>query len=323
MRITLSAEEIIQVEKVTRAQSQSKTWFDQRAGRITASRMHRVVHTSRSSPSLSLIKTICYPEIFSSKATDWGCTHEERAQIRFVNYQMPFHDSLSVSASGLFLNGMWPFLGASPDGIVNCSCCGTGLLEIKCPYSHAGKTISSAVSDSNFCLESIDGKVTLKRNHTYYYQVQTQLYVCGEDFCDFCVCLFKSDEADDLFVERIFPDSGLWDVCLQKSTLFFQEVILLELVGKRYTSTSYRLSKPFSAAANAIEPNVSTSISPLPDTSSTSSCGNSVGSKHAHQACCKPGCSYVLMLRQCGCGHSFHHICTSDELGKMCACCFS
>ena len=29
----------------------------------------------------------------------------------------------------------YPFLGASPDGLVCCSCCGKGLLEIKCPYS--------------------------------------------------------------------------------------------------------------------------------------------------------------------------------------------
>ena len=29
-----------------------------------------------------------------------------------------------------------PRLGASPDGVVQCECCGNGVLEIKCPYMY-------------------------------------------------------------------------------------------------------------------------------------------------------------------------------------------
>ena len=43
---------------------------------------------------------------------------------------------------------------------------------------------------------------------------------------------------DEFFVERVFPDSALWDVCVERPRLFFQDVLLPELVGKRYTSTS-------------------------------------------------------------------------------------
>eukprot|EP00117_Sycon_ciliatum_P042436 scpid97531/ scgid0645/ len=41
------------------------------------------------------------------------------------------------------------------------------------------------------------------------------------------------------------------------------------------------------------------------------------------KACCKSGCSYSLDLRPCRCGHHFHHICTTDEDGKLCACCYT
>ena len=40
--------------------------------------------------------------------------------------------------------------------------------------------------------------------------------------------------------------------------------------------------------------------------------------------CCKLGCSLppALVLRLCGrCHHHFHHLCTTDELGKSCRCC--
>ena len=72
---------------------------------------------------------------------------------------MAHHDSLAVSASRLVLNETWPFLGASPDGIVNGSCCGKGLVEIKCPYKHRRSTITSAIDDLQFCLALVDSKV--------------------------------------------------------------------------------------------------------------------------------------------------------------------
>ena len=42
------------------------------------------------------------------------------------------HVNHSVNLAGLILNPDFLYLGASPDGIVNCSCCGVGCLEIKC-----------------------------------------------------------------------------------------------------------------------------------------------------------------------------------------------
>ena len=46
------------------------------------------------------------------------------------------HVNHSVDLSGVILNPDFPYLGASPDGIVNCSCCGVGCLEIKCPSKY-------------------------------------------------------------------------------------------------------------------------------------------------------------------------------------------
>ena len=43
--------------------------------------MHSVLHTNSDMPSVSLIKSICYPGSyrFSVGATKWGCQHETLA----------------------------------------------------------------------------------------------------------------------------------------------------------------------------------------------------------------------------------------------------
>ena len=38
---------------------------------------------------------------------------------------------ISVSDSGLFVSTEHPYLGASPDGLATCDCCGAGGCEIK------------------------------------------------------------------------------------------------------------------------------------------------------------------------------------------------
>ncbi|KAK3874010.1 hypothetical protein Pcinc_021029 [Petrolisthes cinctipes] len=51
---------IDEIERVTRKQNKSRVWYQQQAGRVTASNLQKVVHTSASNPAPSLIKTICY-----------------------------------------------------------------------------------------------------------------------------------------------------------------------------------------------------------------------------------------------------------------------
>ena len=44
------------------------------------------------------------------------------------------HDGFSLSVSGFVVNPAWPFLGAFPDSVISCTCCGDGALEIKGPF---------------------------------------------------------------------------------------------------------------------------------------------------------------------------------------------
>ena len=98
----------------------------------------------------------------------------------YFKNQYKNHQNLEIRDSGLCINPEWPFIGASPDGIISCQCHGKGVFEVKRPYCHRDDTIECAVNkDAKCCLQKHDdGSIHLDHEHAYYYQVQTQLFVC-------------------------------------------------------------------------------------------------------------------------------------------------
>ena len=173
LNLTVTVEMAASVKKEARAQTKSNLWFTNRAGRITSSRMKAVCHTNSTKPAQSLV--ICYPlELsFSSKETEWGQKQEKSARDLYFKKQRLCHEELTIVDSGLVINPQWPFMAASPDGVINCTYNeeGRGVLETKCPYTHRFESIEeSASNDRNLCLkEEQDGSFHLDRTHAYYY----------------------------------------------------------------------------------------------------------------------------------------------------------
>ncbi|CAH3121722.1 unnamed protein product, partial [Porites lobata] len=68
----ITDEEVRLIEEDTRSQSKGSSFYRHRAGRIGASISKAACHTNPAQPSQSLIKTICYPNIFtfSTEATN-------------------------------------------------------------------------------------------------------------------------------------------------------------------------------------------------------------------------------------------------------------
>jgi len=112
------------------------------------------------------------------------------------------HLEFEVSDTGFFIDCCTPYLGATPDAISNCACCGKGVIEIKCPYCQRSG-LPDTDEDTRFCLESENDIRKLRTDHTYYFQVQLQMHVCAVDHADFVVWTEK-----DIFVERINKDAS-------------------------------------------------------------------------------------------------------------------
>ena len=157
------------VEKWARAHANSKKWFGYTSGRITASKVFSVVHTHDDRPSRSLIMSICYPESYKPwayqqpwelPAISWGCSHEEQGYNSYRNIMIQNHPDFQLAKSGLIITTEFPFIGAFPDGLVLCSCCGKGCVEIKCPFNQRDNYIFDAVENDNFYLTKMNNSKT-------------------------------------------------------------------------------------------------------------------------------------------------------------------
>ncbi|XP_060581209.1 uncharacterized protein LOC132737860 [Ruditapes philippinarum] len=217
--LTVTCEQAKNAEIITKQQFKCKEWHAFRHGRITASNVKLVCSGLEDKPALSTVKAICGTgSRFTNKATEWGIAHEREALLKYRRDVSPLHDDLKVDNSGLFISPAHPHLGASPDGIVSCSCCGDGLVEIKCPYS---------VKDGNVKdLEYLDKNMALKHQHKYMYQVQTQLLVTNKLYCEFVIWT-----KDECLIQRIEPLPVIQEEIVKKTTSYFKNVILLELTG--------------------------------------------------------------------------------------------
>lgn len=95
----------------------------------------------------------------------WGKKMEPLARQRFVDDEATRHTDFEVRLSGLVVNPQWPYLGASPDGVVSCPCCPQAVLKMKCPYKYRHTDLTT-VKDKDFYL---DRELKLKVDHAYYF----------------------------------------------------------------------------------------------------------------------------------------------------------
>ena len=143
------------IEKETMNQAKGKAFYRHRAGRIGASRSKAASHSDPSQPSQSLIKTICYPDIFkfSSAATRRGCKHEPLAIKKYENEMKLKQNNFQVKQCGTFINKEYPFLHSTPDFLCSCDCCGLGCGEVKCPYCIDDLDFDNYLFKKSSCLE--------------------------------------------------------------------------------------------------------------------------------------------------------------------------
>ena len=230
--IRITETQVSNVENETKGQYTNNKWFQVRARRISASVAKDVCSTKIEKPSISLVKKICYRQNFRTIATSWGIENEENAIKLYSSVMNDEHQDFCVIESGLIIHKDYPFTAASPDGVVNCLCCGNGCVEVKCPYRYKDLNISDIVADSKSYLKrNNNGAICLMETHSYMYQIQTQLLVTEYSYCDFFVYTNK-----DFIRIRILPNTLIMDEIREKVQHFFIKAILPELLGKYFTN---------------------------------------------------------------------------------------
>ena len=222
MKITET--DISNLKEVTVCQSGCTEWQAHRNGRITASNFHRVfsrANTLKKSPETNpeaLVNTLLgLSKPPDTKSLRHGKAMEPLAKKKYVAIAKKKHKKLTHKESGLHLMKESVYIGASPDLMINCSCCGDGLVEIKCPYSIAHeKPTADNLSYLEKHYESGETVIRLGLKTAYYYQVQGQMGVTGLNFCDFFVFTKFG-----YHLERIHFDLSFWENLLEKLTWFW------------------------------------------------------------------------------------------------------
>ena len=206
-----STEAAANLEKATVKQSKCTLWHNHRIGRITSSKMHRLFTLRPSTDRTCAVKEIIERHHVKTPAMTYGLQKESIARVAYTKYSRMFHDGFVCTESGLILDPELPYLGASPDGLVECDCCGKGCLEIKCLKTYEnGLPDPGTVSDipSNF---PIDDEYQLKKTHPYYTQVQGHMLVCKVGYCD----LYLWSKSNSTAV-RVFRDDNFIQELLNK-----------------------------------------------------------------------------------------------------------
>lgn len=113
---------------------------------------------------------------------------EEYCRVREVNHY----------PCGFLIHPDAPWMGSTPDGIVYDPEAQTvfGLVEIKCP------NVASYV-DCPY-IKISEGTHTLRKSHSYFWQIQGQMLISGLDWCDFVVYT-----QEDMFIQRIPRDNEI------------------------------------------------------------------------------------------------------------------
>ena len=112
------------IEKGSKLQSESQSWFAERRKRITASNFGLIMNRIKIKHPTSILKQLLEHKIFKSKACDWGKVNEKAAVTLYES-----SNNVKVTTCGLVINPRWPWLGCSPDGLLD-----DRTIEIKCPY---------------------------------------------------------------------------------------------------------------------------------------------------------------------------------------------
>lgn len=239
IKIQLSQEDICEIERLTRNQSRCDLWRWVRIGRITASIIDEVIRTSSVSvpKKMSLLKKICHPraEQLNCEAIMYGRINEPVAK-RAIQELFKLHSNVTYTECGVFVDQDRPFLAASPDLIMSCTCCGTATVEIKCPFRLSGKTSFNKqfrFEDLEYLARDGDSFI-LKRSHKYYMQVLAQIHVTNAAFGLFFVWTKEGNVC--IKIDRNEED---WNQACFKAEEYFRNIVLLELIANHYTKPSW------------------------------------------------------------------------------------
>uniref|UniRef100_A0A2S2N9F1 YqaJ viral recombinase domain-containing protein n=1 Tax=Schizaphis graminum TaxID=13262 RepID=A0A2S2N9F1_SCHGA len=199
-------------------------WYNERKIRLTASRFGKICKMRSNTSCKNVVHNILYAsDSLQTKSVQYGREMETLARQKFEQLSKE-----KVYENGLIIDPEFPFLAASPDGLIG----EHYLLEIKCPYS---------ARDSNDAIEAVNSKllqyckvegqeIKLKKEHVYYYQIMGQLHATKRKKCFFVIYTAKW-----ISIEEIYFDQSFWDSKMSEPLqTFYMKSLLPEIIDPQF-----------------------------------------------------------------------------------------
>jgi len=160
--VYVGEKERLSIYEESKGQSGNPKWYLAQKFRITASKVHKIVHARKPDTRLKYF----FESSLDIPSVRYGLEAEKRAKEKYE--EVTGNKAVQV---GLIIKKDQSWLAASPDGVINEK--ELLLLEIKCPSSCKNKNIDVPYL--------VNGE--LKKSHCYYTQIQIQMYVCNAKKC--------------------------------------------------------------------------------------------------------------------------------------------
>ena len=172
----------------------SEEWFQQRLGKVTASKIADIVAKTKSGYSTSRANYMAQlvverltgvkADSFTNAAMEWGTATEPLARAAYE-----LKNGVMVDEVAMIDHPTIPMSGASPDGLVG----EDGMIEIKCPNTATHlETLLSGEADKR-----------------YTYQMQWQMACTGRKWNDFVSFDPRMPDNLQLFIKRVERDDEL------------------------------------------------------------------------------------------------------------------
>lgn len=226
----------VEIEVNTRDQARDANWFMYRKNRFTASICNKIGDLTKKTEKG--IKTIAHNIVFGDKNEKNKVVQMKMRYGKFFEpiaiqaYEKFMHLSgwkISVDQCGLVIDSQNFVLGATPDGKVFDGA-SFGILEVKCSEHYKDidpKDVCSISKEPCIVYNSESNTIHINKNHTYYNQVQMQLALTCQTWCDFVFYTSKG-----MVIDRVQFDAVYWEK-LQSSILsFYFKYVLPEIVSK-------------------------------------------------------------------------------------------
>lgn len=192
----------------------TESWFANRLGKVTASRLADVLAKTKTGYSTSRTNYITQlvleritqtrSESYSNSAMQWGTDQEPFAR---ASYEA--HTGQMVDEVGFIPHPTIEAAGASPDGLVG----DDGMVEIKCP--------SSSTALECWLIHAQGGNPVDAR---YYAQMQWQMRCADRSWCDYVVFDPRMPIKAQLFVYRVERNAAWLTIAEGEVLTFLAEV---------------------------------------------------------------------------------------------------